>query len=243
MEAIMKTLIILHGWQSSKEKWQKVKENIESDEIEVIVPDLPGFKPETELKKPWTLDNYVGWLKDFSQDKEKFFLLGHSFGGRVAIKFASRYPEKLYGVILVSAAGIKKPPSFFQRFLKSGARLVKKLKIEETPQTKGLWEIFKKIFYRYILRKTDYLEASGFLKDTIKNILEEDLTPLLKEIKVPTLILWGEKDKITPLSDAYLIKKEIKLSQLEILPGIGHTPHLENPELLAQKIKKFCLNF
>jgi len=99
----MKTLIILHGWQSSKEKWQKVKENIESD--------LPGFKPETQLKEPWSLDDYVDWLKDFSQTKEKFFLMGHSFGGRVAIKFALRYPEKLYGLILVSAAGIKKKNS------------------------------------------------------------------------------------------------------------------------------------
>ena len=71
------------------------------------------------------------------------------------------------------------------------------------------------------------------------SVIEENLTPLLKEIKVPVLILWGEKDKITPLTDAYLIKKEIKFSQLEILPGVGHTPHLENPELLAQKIKEF----
>jgi pimeloyl-ACP methyl ester carboxylesterase len=230
----MKTLIILHGWQSSKEKWQRVKENIESDEIEVIVPDLPGFKPETELKEPWNLDNYVEWLKDFSQDREKFFLLGHSFGGRVAIKFATRYPEKLYGLILVSAAGIKREKSqifstsinFFNTIL-------------ELPFLRKFKPFLRKLFYRYILRKTDYLEAQGALKETFKNVVEEDLTPFLKEIKIPALILWGEKDKITPLSDAYLMKKEIKFSQLEILPDIGHTPHLENPELLAQKIKEF----
>ncbi|MCD6500568.1 alpha/beta hydrolase [bacterium] len=225
----MKTLIILHGWQSSKEKWQKVKENIESDEIEVIVPDLPGFKPETQLKEPWSLDDYVDWLKDFSQTKEKFFLMGHSFGGRVAIKFALRYPEKLYGLILVSAAGIKKKNSpiskiipFFKKFSFLPA-----------------YDFFRKLFYRYILRKTDYLEASGMLKETIKNILKEDLTPFLKEIKVPVLILWGEKDKITPLRDALLMKKEIKFSQLEILSDIGHAPHLQAPQLLSQKIKTF----
>jgi len=228
MDAIMKTLIILHGWQSSKERWQKVKENIKNDEIEVITPDLPGFKPETELKKPWNLDNYVEWLKDFSQDREKFFLLGHSFGGRVAIKFASRYPEKLYGLILVSAAGIKK-----ELTISKITPLFKKLSFLPG------YQFLRKLFYRYILRRTDYFEAQGPLKETIKNILEEDLTPFLKEIKVPVLIIWGERDKITPLSDAWLIKKEIKFSQLEILPDIGHTPHLENPELLAQKIKEF----
>lgn len=235
----MKTLIILHGWQSSKERWREVKENVENNEIEVIVPDIPGFKPETELKKPWNLDDYVEWLKDFSQDKEKFFLLGHSFGGRVAIKFAIKYPQKLFGLILVSAAGIKKEPTLAGKILGRGAKTVKTLKIEEMPQAKVFWQIFRKLFYRYILRKTDYLEASGFLKDTIKNILAEDLTPLLGRIGIPTLIIWGEKDKITPLSNAYLMKKEIKFSELQILSKIGHTPHWENPEFLAQKIKDF----
>ena len=225
----MKTLIILHGWQSSKEKWQKVKENIEDEGIEVVIPDLPGFKPETELPKPWSLDDYVEWLNNFSQGREKFFLLGHSFGGRIAIKFASKYPQKLYGLILVSAAGIKKEKPAISKI----APILRNFSFLPG------YNFFRRFFYCYILRKTDYLETSGALKETIKNILEEDLIPFLKEIRVPVLIIWGEKDKITPLSDAYLMRKEIKFSQLEILNGIGHTPHLENPELLAEKIKEF----
>lgn len=98
----MKTLIILHGWQSSKEKWQKVEENIESDEIEVIIPDLPGFKPETELKKAWNLDNYVEWLKDFSQEREKacpelaegFFFVGAFFRREGSHKICSKISSK-----------------------------------------------------------------------------------------------------------------------------------------------------
>jgi len=235
----MKTLIILHGWQSSKERWQEVKENIESDEIEVLLPDLPGFKSESELEKPWNLDDYVEWLKDFSQDREKFFLLGHSFGGRIAIKFASLYPQKLFGLILVSAAGLKKKPSVSIKFLGWGVKMMRTLKIDERSQTRSWWRIFKKLFYRYILRKTDYLETTGFLKETIKNILEEDLISLLGKIYTPTLIIWGEKDKVTPLKDARLMKEKIRFSQLEILSGIKHTPHLENPEFLAQKVKEF----
>ncbi len=229
----MKTLIILHGWQSSEERWQKVKENIESDEIEVIVPDIPGFKPGTELEKPWNLDDYVEWLKDFSQDREKFFLLGHSFGGRIAIKFAIKYPQKLFGLILVSAGGVE------------SKRALKKLTIQFlTPRLKKFsflprYNFFRKLFYKFVVKKTDYLEVKGYLKDTFKKVIEEDLIPLLKEIKVPVLILWGEKDKTLPLRDAYLIKEEIKFSQLEILKNIRHNPHSENPQLLAQKIKEF----
>lgn len=232
----MKTLIILHGWQSSKEKWQNVKENIESNEIKVLLPDLPGFKPETELEKPWDLDDYVEWLKDFSRDREKFFLMGYSFGGRVAIKFAVKYPQKLYGLILVSSAGIRKPRTLnliflaIARFVKSILGLLKLKKVED---------FLRKIFYLYILRKPDYYKAKGHLKETFQKIIEEDLTPLLKEIKIPVLVIWGEQDKITPLENALLMKNEIKFSQLEVLSNIGHTPHLENPELLAQKIKSF----
>lgn len=233
----MKTLIILHGWESAKEKWQKVKENLEEQGIKIVVPDIPGFKPETKLFKSWYLNDYVEWLKRFIQEKKKacpelvegFFLLGHSFGGRVAIKFTTKYPEKILGLILVGAAGIKKK----RLFISKTASLFKKFAFLPG------YQFFRKIFYKYILRKTDYLKASGFLKDTIKNVLNEDLTPYLVQIENKTLILWGSKDRITPLSDAKLMAKKIKNSNLEILEKIGHTPHLENPELLAQKVKEF----
>lgn len=242
----MKTLVILHGWQSSKEKWQRVKEILEKEGIKVIIPDLPGFKPETTLTKTWNLDDYIEWLKDFLFKKrttcpelaEGFFLLGHSFGGRVAIKFATKYPQEIKGLILVSAAGIKKKLFLTGKILAWGAKLVRKFRIEEMPFLKGLWQFFRKIFYRFILRKTDYFETKGTLKETIKNILNEDLTPFLNKISLPTLIIWGEKDKITPLSDAKLMEKEMN-ARLEVLKTVGHTPHLENPELLAQKIKEF----
>lgn len=239
----MKTLIILHGWQSSKEKWQKVKELLEKDGIEVIVPDLPGFKPETELGRPWNLDDYVEWLKNFSQDKENegFFLLGHSFGGRVAIKFSVKYPFLLRGIFLVSAAGIKKEKTIFAKIMELGGEIIRFLKIEEFPVTKELWQLFRKAFYRFILRRKDYVRTSGNLKEMMKNVLEEDLTPLLEKINVPTYIIWGDNDAITPAVDAYLMNEKIKNSKMEMLVEIGHTPHLENPGLLVEKIKKHLL--
>ena len=79
-----------------------VKEILDSKGIKVIVPDLPGFKKETALTRVWDLDDYVDWFKDFCSDfDEPFFLLGHSFGGRIAIKFAAQNTERLKGLILV----------------------------------------------------------------------------------------------------------------------------------------------
>jgi len=227
----MKTLIILHGWQSSKEKWQKVKEQIEKENIEVIVPDLPGFK--TELTEVWNLDDYLDWFYDFSLSKEKFFLLGHSFGGRLAIKFALRHPGKLNGLILVSAAGIKHKKTSFELFLSKIAKVGNEFHFFP------FFSFFRKIFYRFIVRKTDYLKTEGVLKETFKKIVAEDLTPFLPQVQIPTLIIWGKNDKITPLEDAYLLKEKIKNSELEVLENAGHSPYLEVPEELAKIIIQF----
>lgn len=223
----METLFILHGWGSSKNKWQKVKELLEEEGIEVIIPEIPGL--DKDISRPWNLSDYVNWFNKLTLKKSSFFLLGHSFGGRVAIKFSAFYPQKLKGLILVSAAGIKKKPSPLFSFVKIFKRL------SFLPG----FSFFRKMFYKFVVRKTDYLQAEGNLKETFKKITQEDIREYLPQIKVTTLIVWGKKDKITPLEDAYLMKKEIKDSKLELLDNIGHAPYIENPEIIARKIVDF----
>ncbi len=152
----MKTLIILHGWQSSKEKWQKVKEEIEKKGIEVLTPDLPGFKTEMILEHPWDLDDYLNWVKNFSLEKEKFFLLGHSFGGRVAIKFAVRFPEKLSGLILCSAAGIKPKKTIW------GLSVLIIAKIGNRLSFLPFHSFLRKLFYKLLLEKLIILKQKVF---------------------------------------------------------------------------------
>ena len=231
----MKTLIILHGWQSSKERWQKVKELIEKEGIEVIAPDLPGFKKDTALDRPWNLDDYVEWFeKKYGDINEPFFLLGHSFGGRMAIKFSVKYPEKVLGLILCSAAGIRhKKNTLVGLLLYNLAKILSRFSFLPG------FNFFRKIFYQFLLRKIDYIEAEGKLKETFKNIIGEDLTHYLAKIKTKTLLIWGEKDKAVPLSDAYLMKKEIQNSILEIIPQTGHRVNIEVPEKLAEIVLKF----
>ena len=77
------------------------------------------------------------------------------------------------------------------------------------------------------------------MKKTLSRVVEEDLFYVLSRIKVKTLIIWGEKDNTTPIAQGYLMKEKIKDSKLEILENVGHTPYLENPELLAKKISDF----
>ena len=241
----METLIILHGWQSSKERWAVVKEKIETEGCEVIVPDLPGFKKENELKRVWNLNDYVKWTKEFIERVcserlkrgEKIFLLGHSFGGRIAIKFAVRYPELITGLILCDAAGVSPRPKLrvaFFAFLSQIGNLIFSL-----PVLKYLRPLAKRFIY-FLIGTRDYRFIQGpLMKETFQRVIGEDLTSLLSQIKVPTLIIWGDRDRMTPLRDAYLMKKEIPDSKLEVLEGFSHVPHLENPKLLSCKIVNF----
>jgi pimeloyl-ACP methyl ester carboxylesterase len=199
----------------------------------VICPDFPGFG-KTEIPKiPWSLNDFVEWLKEFTEklNLEEFFLLGHSFGGRVAIKFSISYPERVKKLILVSPAGVKPEWGLKEKIIfqisKIGNAIFSKnhfLRFQDGARN---------LFYR-IARIKDYSKAKGVMKETMKKIVDEDLLPELSKIKNETLIVWGEKDKIIPLKYAFLFKENIKNSKLEILPKIGHSPHLENPEKLIE---------
>ena len=102
----------------------------------------------------------------------------------------------------------------------------------------------RKILYKF-LGLNDYykifLQKSLSMKETFKKIVSEDLQKFLPEIKCKTVLIWGEKDRVTPLNQAYVVKKGILNSQLRIIPEAGHIPNFETPEKLAEIILKFLL--
>jgi pimeloyl-ACP methyl ester carboxylesterase len=224
--------LILHGWNGSSDSWRKIIEILEI-KYKVICPDFPGFGKTETPKISWSLSDFVEWLKEFTEklDLKEFFLLGHSFGGRVAIKFSISYPEKVKKLILVSPGGIKQKWGLKEKIAFQLA------KVGNAIFSKKPFFRFKdgarNLFYR-VMRIKDYSRARGIMKETMKKIVEEDLLPELSKIQNKTLIIWGEKDKIIPLKYAFIFKEKIKNSKLEILPKIFHSPHLEDPEKLAE---------
>ena len=228
----MKTLVILHGWGSSKEKWQKVKENLENNKVNVIIPDLPGFKEKNKIDRPWNLDDYVNWLEDFSQNNERFFLLGHSFGGAVAVKFTLKHPQKVEKLFLVAAACIRRKTA--KKII-----LAKISEIFKAFSFLPFYNFFRKVFYKFIIRKSDYIYTTGIMKETYLNIINEDLSGILPLIQPPTVIIWGNKDEATPIKDAHIIKNKIKNSELIIIPGGTHDLERKMPEKLAEIIIRY----
>jgi pimeloyl-ACP methyl ester carboxylesterase len=225
-------IVILHGWGSSSRSWEKVAMLLEEAGFSVYVPNLPGFGGTKPPKKNWGVGDYGKWVSDYIEtiNQDNVILLGHSFGGRISIKMAAeKYCPRVSGLILVGAAGIR----HFNTREQAASWAAKKSRMFKSLPG---YQYLRWFFYRFILRKKDYYEARGIMREILKRVVEEDMMPYLEEINIPTLLVWGERDKMTPLSDGYLMSRKITGSSLKIIPQAGHAVNLEKPEELVRII-------
>jgi pimeloyl-ACP methyl ester carboxylesterase len=232
-------ILILHGWGKGAQPYGALKHLLEDRGYNVYLFDLPGFGQADPPPAVWNLDDYVEFIVNFlrTENLSKIIIIGHSFGGRIAIKLAYLYPDILDGLILMSAAGIKHSLTLRERIAYCLAKFSKPLFKRLFPQDEKI-NFFLKVLSRVSGNK-DYVAASGVMRKVLKEVIKEDLVQYLSQIQCPTLVLWGREDKITPVSDAYLMHHKIKNSNLVILDGVGHLPYKESPEQVAENISQF----
>lgn len=235
-----KNLILLHGWASKVNRWSKFEQEMKTRGWQVFLPLLPGFG-STKLARPWDLDDYCHWLADYVKRNKigEYCLLGHSFGGSVALKFASQKPSGLKKLVVVNSAGIRRKLGFKKIFFCILAKTGKVFFI--IPPFYFLKSFCQRLLY-WIIRERDYLQADPLVKLTMKRILKQDLKHSLKEIKIATLLIWGNKDKVTPLKDGIIINKEIANSRLIVYDGVGHDLPFKKWKKMAGEIVAFCKN-
>ena len=231
-------ILILHGWGGSSGSWIRAQEILSKRGYKVICPDFPGFGKSKTPLCPWSVTDYANWVAEFanSQNLDNFFVIAHSFGGRVAIRFATLYPERLKSLILCASAGIKPKSGFKTRLI---YRLSKIGNAIFTPRHLVRFRDGARNLFYVFLRHHDYVKANSVMKETIKKVLDEDLLDDLPKIKTKTLIVWGSADRLVPVKYAHIFQEKIANSQLEILPYIGHSPHLEVPEKLSEIVLNF----
>lgn len=224
--------LILHGWGSKSERWTEIGNLLSKQGFKIIIPDLPGFGESNEPTNSWSLDNFVNLIEDFTKqlDLGKFYLLGYSFGGSLSIKSSLKFPQKIEKLFLVASSGIRK------KTLKKKI-LIFVSKIFKAFSFIPFYESFRKLFYKIIVGKTDYINTKqGFLRKTLLRVIKEDLSHLLTEIKIPTIIIWGDRDAFTPVKDAYLMNMQIEKSKLIVVKDADHYFYRKNPENLVKNI-------
>lgn len=231
-------LIFIHGWGANSELWFNIFNNEFKNKYNIYCLDLPGFG-KSELKTDnFNLDKYLEIVIQFiiKLELKDITYIGHSLGGRIGIKFGSnkQLNNILKSLVLVSSAGIKHNDNSlktkFKNILITPVKLVFNLPLLNKFKEKAIT----------LSGSDDYINFRN-LRETFKSIVNEDLTSLIKEINVKTLIIWGEHDDnpATPLSDAYYINKNIKDSKLEIVENAKHFPFIDNSDKFRDILIKF----
>ena len=154
---MVKNIVILHGWASHLGNWQPFVNKLQKKGYKVYLPNLP-------TDKPMNTDEYSSWLKTYTKKLTKFILIGHSFGGQIAINHAARFPKKVVKLVLINSAGIRKKISL-KRFIFLLLAKIGKL-IFKLPLLSKYTSVAQKLLYKSA-REQDYLKASTVLKKTL----------------------------------------------------------------------------
>ena len=214
------TLVFLHGWGSQAGHFARTLEKSGN----FVALDLPGFGGSQRPNTAWSLTEYRQFLRAFliKFNIRQPVLVGHSFGGSIAIKYAARYGEDVKKLILIGSAGIRRKTP--KKFLYLVAAKILKV-IFSFPGLKKMRENMRHRFY-VAIDSEDYLVA-GPMTETYKKIISEDLEEEMKKINVPTTLIWGEDDDAVPLADGRLTEKLIKRSRLFVISHAGHYVFLD----------------
>lgn len=233
-----KPLVMLHGWGSNIENFRAIIEEF-SKYFKVYAMDFPGFGQSEEPDEVWNVRQYGDFVIDFmaEMDIENPILFGHSFGGRVSIDLGSRIP--VHKIVLMDSAGVKP---------KRSAKYYAKVYSYKTLKKIAAFPLFKPLLkemmedYRARAGSEDYRNASNHMKKILSVVVNEDLQHLMPKIKAPTLLVWGEADTATPVSDGEIMEKLIPDAGLVVLKGVGHYAYLENHESFVLIAKSFLKN-
>lgn len=229
------TIVLLHGWGCNHTTVASIRKLLEQ-KMHVYSFDLPGFGKSDEPKQVWGIEDYTRFTEDaFKQlGISNPILLGHSFGGRISILFASR--NKTSKVILVDAAGVKPRHSLKWYFKVYSYKTAKKL----YPIIFGKERAQRKIERARTRRgSSDYNNATEMMRAILSKCVNEDLCHVMPSITAPTLLVWGEEDTATPLQDARKMEKLIPDAGLVSFAGCGHYSFLDNPGGFRAVIQSF----
>lgn len=186
-----------------------------SDEYNILIVDLPGYGLSSEPTYAWTVNDYVECFKEMFEklNIEKPILVGHSFGGKISLLYASKYP-------------VEKMVLFGSPFKKEIQKLSMKVKVLKTLKKVPVLNKLEGFAKKHI-GSTDYRNASPLMREILVNTVNLDITEEVKKIKCPTLIIWGTLDEAVPLKRAYELEELIDDAGVVVYDNCTHYAYLE----------------
>jgi pimeloyl-ACP methyl ester carboxylesterase len=250
-------LLLLHGIAGSSETWVPAMRLLQRD-YTVIAPDFLGHGASAKPPGDYSLGNYAAGLRDFLDmlEVDRASVVGQSYGGGVALQFAYQFPERCERLALVDAGGLGREVSWLLRLVTlPGAEYVLPglflapvrdwgNSILSFFKDRGIRSDRATEMWRSFGSLTDPANRAAFVR-TMRAVIEpggqavsaSDRLYLAQEM--PTLIVWGDRDKIIPVSHAHKTHEAMPNSRLEILEGVGHFPHVEDPVRFVEILVDF----
>jgi len=202
------TVVAMHGWGRTGRDFTEVVDGLDALSIH-----LPGFGITPEPLEAWGSDRYADEVADALSGMPPVILLGHSFGGRVAVRLAAKHPHLVRGIVLTGVPLLRlappAQPSFTYRTVRFLAKvgLISRAQLEAQKQRRG---------------SSDYRAASGVMRDILVKVIGEDYRDDLAKITVPVRMVWGEHDVAAPTDAGRAASKLIPTATFRTVPGAEH---------------------
>lgn len=228
-------LIMLHGWGQNLQSLQPMGELL-ATRSNIHIIDLPGFGKSPPPPEDWDTMQYADRIYQYLDEKgiESADMVAHSVGGRISIRLAHKYPERVRSMTLINSAGLKR-----QRTLQQSLRSQWISTMRNTFKLSPLYRDELLTWHSQKYGSRDYLNA-GVLKGTFIKVVNEDLTELAKQISLPVLLLWGEADTETPVEMGHRYHSLFANSELITIPNRDHFMFQgEGAHLCAYYVEKF----
>jgi pimeloyl-ACP methyl ester carboxylesterase len=251
-------ILLLHGVAGSSETWAPVIDSL-AEKYTVVAPDLIGHGESAKPRGDYSLGGYASGLRDLLQaiGHDRATVVGHSLGGGIAMQMAYQFPDRCERLVLVSSGGLGREVNFLLRAATlPGSEWV--IPVLASEQVLGAGEWLGRLVGRTGLRAGSDMEelwrGLASLHDagarqafvyTLRSIVEpggqrvsaRDRLYLAKEM--PTLIMWGESDRIIPERHGVEAHEEMPDSQFVSFPGAGHFPHRDDPVRFVRELDRF----
>lgn len=226
-----KKVVLLHGWGQNTEMMAFIADFLKTHFV-VYNIDFPGFGKSEEPNEPWSVEDYMEALHDFcaANKIDNPIFIAHSFGCRVAVRYAYKYGA--YKMVLTGAAGIRDKRSLMWYIRTYSYKLSKKI------LSLGIFSSLKQRLEKNV-GSEDYRNTSGVMRSTFVKVVNDDVTPILKDVKCETLLVFGENDMATPVAKGKMMEKLMPDAALVVFENDDHYAYINEAQRFNRVLEAF----
>jgi pimeloyl-ACP methyl ester carboxylesterase len=222
------TVLALHGWSRTRRDFSAVLAPPGADPLDAIALDLPGFGATPSPPDAWGSTEYAALVACVLEEMATpVVVLGHSFGGRVAVELAAQRPDDVAALVLTGVPLIRPEGSVRTPFAFRAGRLLHRAGLLPASRMEAL---------RRRYGSSDYRAAEGVMRQVLVRVVNERYDEALAAIRCPVTLVWGDDDSTAPVDMARVVAKSLGDARLVVCPGAGHLTPLSVPTALRDAV-------